>query len=99
MKELKGDKYIYLTMGYLMAKNNGGNISIGYDNNCFGGYHYQRTFSISNYNDEIVLSERKSSPSFADYSRRFKVVEECSRIKVYEIIDEAGDNLSKQWLH
>ena len=67
-KTYKGEKYIYLLMGYKLAKDNKDFIKIGLDNGFKGGQNYERTFKIQDYNNKILLVETKTSKSFADFS-------------------------------
>lgn len=96
-KEIKGEKYIYLLMGYTLANQSGGAAIVGEDNEMIGGQHYYRTFSVQKYDGKTLLVERKSSKHLADFSRVFEVIGDKPTIREY--IDEAGDNCSKTWTH
>ena len=100
MKELKGEKYIYLAMAYLLAKNNNGKAIIGNDNGMIGGYNFYRSFSITEYEGQTILNETKTTKSFTDFSRSFFVVNEIgNRPYIYDYVNECGDNLSNKWEH
>ena len=99
MKALAGEKYIYLTMAYQLAKNNGGRIVIGNDNNYIGGQKYYRSFKINKYKDDILLTEKRYSKYFADFSRTFRIVESEKRPYIYEYLNESNENCSKMWVH
>ena len=99
MKEIKGEKYIYLAMAYELAKSKGGVARVGHDNGVTGGQNYYRRFTIQDYNDNVILRETKSKASFAEFDRYFKIVDCLPRIRVYEYVDENGDNYSTSWNH
>ena len=99
MKEIKGEKYIYLAMAYELAKSKGGVAIVGHDNGYTGGQNFYRRFTIQDYHDHVILRETKSSASSAEFDRHFKIVDCLPRIKVYEYIDECGDNYSTRWIH
>lgn len=101
--QIKGEKYIYLAMAYELTKRQPEKtIQIGDDNGMKGGQNYYRRFSIMNYQDKILLIEKKISSHFADFHRAFLISEnETTPQKpyIYEYIDEYGDNGSKTWVH
>lgn len=104
MKTIKGEKYIYLLMAYTLAKaSKNKRVSIGKDTGMKSGFNFQRSFSIQEYDDKILLVEKKSSPHFADYSRAFEIIEnndpENGRDYIYEYITESGENASTRWEH
>lgn len=98
MKQFKGEKYIYLTMAYLLAKQNGGKITIGWDNGFAGGQMFERRFEINAYQNQIILIERKTGAHGADFSKYYWVIEGEARLYVYEYF-EGQDNMSKNWIH
>ena len=98
-KQLTGEKYIYYSMAYQLAKNNNGKITIGNDNNRKGGQKYVRWFSIHEHKNTIILTERKTTASNTDYSRYFRISEGNNRLYIYEYINEDGENCSKKWEH
>jgi hypothetical protein len=105
-KEIKGEKYIYLLMGYERAKQ-GKKLkteqyaSIGNDNGMKGGFNFWRSFAIQTYKGKTLLRETKSSKACADYSRYFEVNDnkDNSRVYIYEALNESGENLSVRWEH
>jgi hypothetical protein len=100
IKEIKGEKYIYLLMAYERAKADKGDYtSVGNDNGMVGGQNYWRAFSITEYQGRTILTEKKSSKSCADFSRSFEVVENKSRPSIYPYINEAGEDCSARWVH
>lgn len=99
MEIYKGEKYIYLLMGYQKAKENGGVAHIGEDNNRKGGQNYYRRFTIREHGGKTLLTETKNSPNFAEFSRTFIVADYGNKTPtIYEYIPN-GDNYSKNWLH
>jgi hypothetical protein len=99
-KVYKGEKYIYLLMAYKMAKQNNGSVRIGNDNGFTGGQNYYRRFAIQEYKGKTLLTECKTSKSFADFSRCFEIVlgdTEMPIIKDY--ITDEGDNAGQNWYH
>ena len=98
-KEYKGDKHIYYSMAYNLAKNNNGKVQVGEDNGMVGGQNYWRAFSIQDYNGKILLIEKKSSKSCADFSRVVEVIDYSSMPKFRDYINEAGENGTKVWIH
>ena len=98
-KELTGDKYIYYSMAYRLAKENNRTVKIGNDNGYVGGQKYVRWFRISEYKNHIILTESKTTSSSTDYSRYFRVLEDQERLYIYEYINEDNENCSKKWEH
>jgi hypothetical protein len=98
-KEITNQKYIYLAMAYQLAKQNEGSIVIGNDNGMTGSQKFLRWFTIGDYKNEITLKESKNGANFADYSKYFLVVEGKDRLRIYQYIDENGDNYSTRWDH
>ena len=101
-KEIKGEKYIYLLMGYMLAKASKKHYaSVGNDNGMRGGFNYWRGFTIQKYQDKVLLIERKSSKACADFSRVFEISDskEYSRVYIYTYINESGDDCSARWEH
>ncbi len=103
---IKGEKYIYLLMAYTLAKEKAKQIGgpmrvvIGKDNDYRNGYMFSRTFSVVLYRGKEILTETKSSPHFADFSRSFQILNGDSESpSIYEYINEDGDNCSKHWIH
>lgn len=99
MKEIKGEKYIYLAMAYELAKNAGGYRGIGRDNGYKGGQSFWRSFKVLEHNGATLLQETKTSASSADFSRYFQVLETESRPIIREYITEDNENASKKWIH
>ena len=97
-KMITGEKYIYLTMAYQLAKANKGQITIGNDNGFVGGQKYYRGFGIHQWDGKILLTETKSSKHFADFHKTYEVREGEHRPYVLEYI-ENGENHSKNWIH
>ena len=99
-KELKGDKYIYYAMAYRLAKENGGDVTIGYDNRCTGGQMFVRRFALVQHNGRTILDEIKTFAGFTDFHKCFSVEEfgEKKRPHIFEFI-ENGDNHSDKWRH
>jgi len=98
-KQLTGEKYIYLLMGYTLAKQNHNAVTIGKDNSYIGGQRFCRAFEISQHNGLTLLIERKNNASFTGLSRCFKIVGKGKRPNIYEYINEDGENCSKRWAH
>jgi len=99
MKEIRGEKYIYLAMAYKLAKENGGSITIGNDNGFTGGHYYMRKFAIEKGDGGYsILFETKNGANFADFTRSFMVINIGKIPKFYERI-EGNDNYSKRWIH
>ena len=100
MKDIKGEKYIYLLMGYQLAKQNGGSYQVGTDNGYVGGQNYYRSFTIAEHDGDTLLKKKKNGSNFADFSKTYRVITSDNinntRFTEYEI---AGDNYSKNWLH
>ena len=98
-KHYKGEKYIYLLMGYMLAKDAKNGAEIGEDTNYKGGFNYQRRFSVREYNNETILTERKGSAGGADYTRSFVVYGEMPKPIIRDYIAEDGDNYGQNWIH
>ena len=101
-KNFKGDKYIYLLMGYILAKQTEDkSIAIGVDNGMIGGQNYYRRFTIQNYQDKILLMEHKTSKSFADFSKTYEVTEYpiSKNVGIKEYWNESNENCSANWVH
>jgi hypothetical protein len=99
-KYYKDEKYIYLLMGYHLAKNNSGYFMVGKDDGYIGGASYWRSFRIQIYEGQEILTETKNSRHFAAFSRSFVVVngdKEKPLIKDY--INEYGENSGQCWTH
>lgn len=97
-KQIKGEKYIYLTMAFQLAKEakaRGENfIKIGNDNGFKGEQHFERTFSILDDRDNptghhFILRERKMSVHQADFCRYFQVIENTSRPSIWDMGTES----------
>jgi len=100
MEIYKGEKYIYLLMGYMLAKGNKGNIQVGEDNGVIGGQNYWRGFSVQKYSGKTLLIEKKNTRSCAEFSRVFEVMENKSgRHSIMDYINENGENGGKYWIH
>lgn len=100
VKNISGEKYIYLLMAYRLAKLNGGNVKIGEDSGYVGGQNYFRNFTVSNYENKTILTESKNGKNFADYSKYYEVLNENTRVPIIkDYIDESGNNCSKYWRH
>ena len=104
MKQIKGEKYIYLLMGFMLANQNKEKmVQIGKDNGYVGGQNFYRRFKIQEYNNETILIEPKTSKSFADFTKAYMVRHSKdnpdAHAYIYEYIDESGDNCSKNWVH
>ena len=100
MKVIKGEKYIYLLMAYILAKANKGIIQIGKDTGMIGGQHYQRTFKVSNYEGDTLITESKANSNFTVFSRTFKISgEKYETPTIMEYLNEYGDNCSNKWVH
>lgn len=97
-KTFKGEKYIYLLMGYQLALTTNGRASIGVDTGFTGGQNYQRTFVIVKYQDKTLLQEIKTSKSFADFSKYYEVIGELPKPIIKEFW-ENNENASKNWQH
>jgi len=99
-KTYKGEKYIYLLMGYTLAKLNGGRAIIGYDNGKIGGQNYYRKFYVVKYEGKTLLTEYKISKAFAEYSRTFEIWEHKKSIPtILDYINEDGENAGNNWVH
>ena len=100
MLAYKGEKYIYLLMGYRLAKENKGKVKIGNDNGMRGGFQFERWFKIQEYKGKTLLVETKSSKGFADYSRTFEVLgKDFIRPTIMDYINEDLENCGTRWTH
>lgn len=99
MKEISGEKYIYLAMAYILADQKGGKVTIGKDHGYTGGQNFYRYFYIQHYKEETFIIEVKISGNFVEFTRTFKAITMADRLHIYEYIDENGDNLSENWRH
>ena len=100
-KIYKGEKYIYLLMGYKLAKASRGEmIAVGNDNGMVGGQNYYRRFTVHNYGGKVLLVESKVSRNFADYTRVFEVWEYgTNKPVIKDYINESGENCGQAWIH
>ena len=99
MKTFKGEKYIYLLMGYMLAKQQTkGYISIGNDDGMKGGQNFWRSFSVQEWNGKTLLIETKSNSSSATFSRTFEVIGAGTTI-IREYFNEDNENCSNNWVH
>jgi len=95
-KQIKGEKYIYLLMGYNLAKETPmQHANVGNDTGVRGGQNFWRGFTIQEYKGRTLLIEKKNNSSFAEFSRVFQVLGN----NIYEYINEYGENCSKRWEH
>jgi len=99
-KEFTGEKYIYFLMAYELAhyaidKSR----EVGSDNGYIGAYKYERRFRIQEYNGKTLLTEYKSSPSSADFSRTVEVDKAGDRPVIRPYINEDGEDGYKTWVH
>jgi len=98
-KVFKGEKYMYLLMGYILAKTGGGRTKIGDDTGYIGAEQYERVFHIAEYQGKILLIETKSSKQCADFSRTFEISGELPKPTIKEYFNEDGENCSNNWTH
>ena len=98
-KTYKGEKYIYLLMGYKLAKQNNNYISIGKDSGFKGGNQFERSFTIQDYNNKTLLIETKTSSGFADFSRTFEIIGKDEKPTIRDYINEHKDNCGQRWTH
>ena len=97
-QKIRGEKYIYLSMAYHLAKENGGSVQVGQDNGMRGEQLMVRWFEIITDKNRTILRETKTSANFADFSKHYLIFDLDKHIAVYELI-ENGDNYSKKWIH
>ena len=97
-KTYKGEKYIYLLMGYMLAKDKLAGTKVGNDNGYVSAYNYERTFAVREYQGETILTERKGSAGGADFTRTFVVVGNLPRPTIRDYVS-GGDNYGQQWVH
>ncbi len=98
-KTYKGEKYIYLLMGYKLAQINNLNITIGKDSGFKGGQNYIREFKIQKYEGKTLLTETKTSSGFADFSRTFEVIGKFGSPIIKDYINSDGENAGQRWTH
>ena len=105
-KYYKGEKYIYLLMGFklaMMAKDH--YVKIGNDNGMVGGQNYERMFEVFEYQDKLLLKEKKYSASSADFSRVFQIGFDIEKAKtdekpsIYDYMNENNENCGQRWEH
>lgn len=99
MKIYSGEKYIYLLMGYKLAKLNKGYVRVGLDNGLKGGQNYFREFTIQEYDNKTLLIETKLSPAFADFSRTFEIKGNEEKPIIMDYINEDLENCGQRWIH
>ena len=100
MKTYKGEKYIYLLMGYTLAKSNNGLIKIGHDTGFKGGEQFERYFKIQEYKGKTLLIETKSSKGFADFSRTFEIMNKDNLTpSIMDYMNEDFENCGQGWTH
>ena len=100
MKTYKGEKYIYLLMGYTLARSNDNYYNVGFDNGFKGGQNYERTFKIQKYNNKELLIETKSSTGCADFSRTFEVINgDFDKPIICDYLNEYFENCGQKWVH
>lgn len=96
----KGEKYIYLLMAYKLARANNNSILIGKDNGYVDGHNYFRHFQITEFENRVILTEKKNGKNFADYSRYFEIINaNDEKPNIYDYINEAGENGGNCWTH
>lgn len=98
-KTYKGEKYIYLLMGYRLTLLNNGSVVVGKDNGYVGGQNYYRRFTIMEYKGETLLMEKKLSKATAEFSRTFKVYGDTDKPTIQDYINEDGENAGQCWIH
>ena len=99
-KTYKGEKYIYLLMGYTLAKLNNGRVTIGKDTGFKGGQHFERCFSIQDYEGQILLNEIKTSKGFADFTRTFLILSPSAiNPTIKDYMNEYNENCGVNWIH
>ena len=100
-KTYKGEKYIYLYMGYKFALSSvTKNIKVGHDNGCKNGFQFERYFKIQEYKGKTLLIETKSSKGFADFTRTFIIY--CPTAlnpSICDYINEDFENCGQGWTH
>jgi hypothetical protein len=99
MKTYKGEKYIYLLMGYQLAKQNKNSVSIGEDDGMKGGQNFWRNFEIVNHKGETILIETKTTSNSANFTRSFVVRDYGNQTPVIKEHIENGENYSTNWIH
>lgn len=99
MKTYKGEKYIYLLMGYKLAQANNNNIYIGKDSGFKGGQNYIRNFDVQFYGGKLLLTETKTSSASTNFSRTFEIVGNDEKPIIRDYINNDGDNCGQRWTH
>ena len=101
-KYFKGEKYIYLLMAVRLCQQDKKDETayIGYDNNYIGGQNYYRRFTLSTYDNKLILEETKISKHFANFSKCYEIINiDKERPTIKEYWNEDGENCSKTWTH
>ena len=98
MKTYKGEKYIYLLMGYMLA-NKDNYIPIGEDNGIKGGQNYWRSFKVMKYQGKTILIETKTTSHSANFHRAFEVIGSLPTPTIKDYINEDGENEGQKWTH
>jgi hypothetical protein len=103
-KQFTGEKHAYFSMAYQLAEANNGYVKIGNDNGMVKGYLYERRFSISRFEGKTILTETKSTPHCADFSRYVEIkdynpVGKIGRLVIYPYINDDGEDGYKTWVH
>ncbi len=96
-KTYKGEKYIYLLMGYKLAQINNGDI--GKDSGFKGGQNYIRNFKIQKYDGKTLLTETKTSSAFAEFSRTFEIIGKFGSPIIKDYMNSDGENSGQRWTH
>ena len=100
MKTYKGEKYIYLIMGYYLAKASKGIAKVGHDTGFKGGEQFERYFKIQEYKGKTLLIETKSSKGFADFSRTFEIMNKDNLTpSIMDYMNEDFENCGQGWTH
>lgn len=104
MKQIKGEKYIYLLMAYKIVERNKDLtgeeiIEIGFDNGMVGGQHSYRRFELQNYDNKILLIERKNGRNFAEYSRTFEIIDKGGKLPIIKPYVNEYDEDGSKWRH
>jgi len=101
-KQYKGEKYIYLLMAYNLCKLNkeNGTAKVGLDRGFAGGHHFERNFSIREYDGKTLLYETKTNKGFTDFTRTFLIL--CSSAvnpTIKDYMNEYDENCGQGWTH
>ena len=101
MKIYKGEKYIYLLMGYYLAKASRDKVvKVGHDTGFKGGEQFERHFKILEYEGKTLLIETKSSKGFADFNRTFEIMNKDSLTpSIMDYMNEYFENCGQGWTH